>query len=101
MHGKLPWSGWITDTAESFAHAAVGLYNNVADWRQSQENGANIINAFYERTILDKRFSDKIDALQKDLIKHREQNFIGSLLRHQTLNSTKYMAKWIEEKNRK
>ena len=101
MHGELPWNGWITDDAESFANAAVALYNNAADWRQSQENGVAIINAFYDKATLDKRLSDKIQNLQNDLTAHRETNFFGALLRHQSLNSSKYMAKWIEAKNKK
>lgn len=101
IHGELPWNGWITDDAESFANSAVALYDNAADWRQSQENGVAIINAFYDKTTLDKRLSDKIQNLKNGLIAHRETNFIGSLLRQQTLNSSKYMAKWIEAKNKK
>ena len=101
IHGELPWSGWITDAAESFSNAAVALYNHASDWRQSQENGEEIINKFYDKATLDKRLLDKIQSLQNDLKEHRETNFMGAMLRHQTLNSTKYMAKWIEEKNRK
>ena len=101
IHGELPWNGWITDDTESFANAAVALYNNATDWRQSQENGVAIINAFYDKATLDKRLSDKIQNLQNELTAHRETNFFGALLRHQTLNSSKYMAKWIEAKNKK
>ncbi len=101
MHGELPWSGWITDDAESFANAAVALYNHASDWRQSQENGVAIINAFYDKASLDKRLSDKILSLQNNLKKHREANFIGAMLIHQSMASTKYMSKWIEAKNKK
>lgn len=100
IHNELPWNGWITDDTESFANAAVALYNNTTDWRQSQENGVAIINAFYDKATLDKRLSDKIQNLQNGLTAHRETNFFGALLRHQTLNSSKYMAKWIEAKNK-
>lgn len=101
MHGELPWNGWVTDDPDSFAKAAVALYNNAADWRQSQENGAAIINAFYDKVTLNKRLSKKIQHLQNVLIAHRETNFIGAMLMHQSMASTKYMAKWIEAKNAK
>ena len=100
IHGELPWNGWITDEAESIANAAVALHNNASDWRQSQENGVAIINAFYDKATLDKRLYDKIQYLQNGLTAHRETNFIGSLLRHQTMVSTKYMSKWIEAKQK-
>ncbi len=101
MHGELPWSGWITDDAESFANAAVALHNHASDWRQSQENGVAIINVFYDKAALDKRLLDKIQSLQNDLTEHRDGNFIGAMLMHQSIASTKYMSKWIEAKNRK
>lgn len=101
IHGELPWNGWITDDTDSFANAAVALYNNAVDWRRSQDNGVAIINAFYDKAILDKRLSAKIQKFQNGLTTHRETNFIGALLRHQSLNSSKYMAKWIEAKNMK
>ena len=101
MHGECPWGGWVTDDAESFANAAVALYNNTTDWRQSQENGVAIINSLYTKKVLDRRLVDNIEALQNDLSKHRETNFTGALLHHQTMNSTKYMSKWIEAKHKK
>jgi hypothetical protein len=42
---------------------------------------------------------NRIEALQLDLKTHRNQNFLGQILQHQTLQSTKYMSKWIEAKN--
>ena len=100
MHGELPWNGWVTDTAESFANAAVALYNNASDWRQSQQNGIKIINGLYNRDGLDKKLLARIKDIQNNLQKHRDSNFLGAMLMHQTLNSTKYMSKWIEAKNK-
>jgi len=31
---------------------------------------------------------------------HRKQNFMGQVLQHQTMQATRYMSKWIEEKNK-
>ena len=101
MHGELPWSGWITDAAESFTNAALALYNHASDWRQSQENGVAIINKFYDKVTLDKRLLDKIQSLRNNLSEHREGNFLGAMLMYQSMASTKYMAKWIEAKNKK
>jgi hypothetical protein len=35
---------------------------------------------------------------QDNLQQHRSSNFMGSLLQHHTMKSTKYMSMWIEEK---
>jgi len=41
----------------------------------------------------------RIEALQAHKEEHRNANFIGALLGHQSMQSTKYMSKWIEAKN--
>jgi O-antigen biosynthesis protein len=34
-------------------------------------------------------------------VDEREQNFIGTMLRHHSMKSTQYMSQWIEAKNKK
>lgn len=100
MHGDLPWDGTITNDWDSFAGATVELYQNQITWHNAQENGIKLLQTFYNKDALQRKFGEKLLALSKALEAHREQNFIGKLLQHQTLASTKYMAKWIAEKNR-
>jgi glycosyltransferase involved in cell wall biosynthesis len=100
MHGTLPWCGSIVEDPKSFAAAAVALYTNETQWKQAQVNGTKIINQLYDKEVLDKRLWDKIQYVQSNLIRHRMQNFTGAMLMHSTMASTKYMSKWIEEKNR-
>lgn len=99
MHDGLPWSGTIDNNADSFAKAAIELYNNKNEWLKAQHNGSAIINSLYQKERLHDHFNAKIKDLLQNLTKHRTQNFIGALLRHQTVQSTKYLSKWIEEKN--
>jgi glycosyltransferase involved in cell wall biosynthesis len=101
MHGDLPWNGFITDDVESFANEAVRLYQVRRLWLQAQKNGVDIINHRYLRVLFENNFKGKMKWLQANLQQHRSSNFMGSLLLHHTLKSTKYMAMWIEEKNRK
>ncbi|MEE9365045.1 MAG: glycosyltransferase [Cellulophaga sp.] len=100
MHGNLPWNGMITDKAEHFANVAVELYLNKEKWNKMQQNGVSINNKYYEKNTLHKAFLDKINALKRDISNHRLQNFIGTMLLHHSLASTKYMSRWIEEKNK-
>ena len=46
-------------------------------------------------------FIAEINSLLGNLSQHRKVNFVGSMLQHHLLSSTKYMSKWIEEKNKK
>ncbi len=101
MHDNLPWHGTIEDDFELFPQKAVALYTNEKLWKLSQQNGIEIINTIYQKEKLAPQFLDTIKSIQNNLQKHRQQNFLGRLLQHQTLQATKYMSKWIEAKNKK
>lgn len=100
MHADLLWNGFITNDIEIFAKQAVELYHNENLWKQSQKNGIAIVNKCYQKNEFAAVLIDEINALMTDSENHRLHNFMGSLLRHHTLKSTKYMAKWIEAKNK-
>ena len=98
MAGDFPWNGFVADDFSNFALKAVELYLNKPIWEQSQLNGIAIINSIYSKEKNALLFFNKIEKVQQDLEKHRTANFLGSLLQYQTLQATKYMSKWIEEK---
>lgn len=101
MCGDLPWSGFITDDAQVFADKAVELYHDKTIWRKAQENGFEIIEKRYLKSLFADDFVRHILKVQTHLKQHRLHNFMGSLLQHHRLTSTKYMSRWIEEKNKK
>ncbi|WP_419211562.1 glycosyltransferase [Maribacter sp. X9] len=100
MQGILEWNGFVENAAEDFANAAVRLYTEGSAWQIAQEQGKTLVNTLFSKNSLETLLVSKLDALQMNLSHHRKQNFIGALLQHQTLSATKYMGKWIEEKNR-
>ena len=100
MHGDLPWNGFITDDVADFVDAAVHLYQDKAIWHKAQKNGFKIINQRYSKGLFESSFRIKIEFLRSNLPQHRLNNFMGSMLQHHTLKSTKYMSRWIEEKNK-
>lgn len=101
MHDNLDWNGSIENDPKRFAEAAIMLYQEEPKWKVAQQNGVEIINTLYRKTIWYKKIVSKMDEIEHDLSLHRNQNFIGSLLQHHTMSSTRYMAKWIEEKNKR
>jgi len=101
MPGDLTWNGTIADHPDDFAKGAVELYQNENRWKEAQRNGIEIINKRYSKLIFEKSFVDRVLALQTNLIKHRQQNFVGSILQHHLLQGTKYLSRWIEAKNNK
>jgi glycosyltransferase involved in cell wall biosynthesis len=100
MCGDLPWNGFISDEPQAFADKAVELYQDVALWLKAQDNGFEIIEKRYLKTLFENDFVNHILKTQAHLKEHRLHNFMGALLQHHTLTSTKYMSRWIEEKNK-
>ncbi|ESU22473.1 group 1 glycosyl transferase [Flavobacterium saliperosum S13] len=101
MHGDLPWNGFIEDTNEGFIEKAVALYSEEALWNAAQQYGFELVRKRFSGSEFWKELVFKINFLTANLAEHRRHNFIGSMLQHHTLQSTHYMAKWIEEKNKK
>jgi glycosyltransferase involved in cell wall biosynthesis len=100
MYGDLSWNGFVADDVADFVAAAVRLYRDESIWLKAQGSGIAIINQRYSMSLFEADFRRKIEFLQSNLQQHRLSNFMGELLQHHTLRSTKYMSKWIEEKNK-
>ena len=89
-----------TDSPEAFVNSAVELYSSREKWNQAQKLGIETINVHYSKAKFQKELKTRLQYLQENLAEHRNQNFMGSLLQHQTLAAIKFMGKWIEEKNK-
>lgn len=99
MHQNLPWNGFVTDDFKGFSEKAIQLFSDENLWKIFQKKGIEIINKIYDKEKIGPLFINQIKEIQENLEAHRTQNFLGSLLQHQTLQATKYMSKWIEAKN--
>jgi len=101
MHNKNePWSGIITNDIDSFVEASISLYEDESLWREAVKHGHQLLYGHYNKEELADAFIKNIVMIQKDLKQHRLNNFIGAMLKHHTMQSTKYMSQWIEEKNK-
>ncbi|QAA82896.1 glycosyltransferase [Aequorivita sp. H23M31] len=97
--GSLPFSGSISETDESFVKEAVHLYSDKKAWETAQKNGFTILEERFQKSFFSQDFNRRIEEISSNLEKHREKNFLGQVLQHHTLQSTKYLSKWIEAKN--
>ncbi len=93
------WNGFIENNSDKFSQSAIELFTDKITWKKSQLNGFKIINTF-NKQYFETDFIDKLHQLKLNLDQHRTHNFIGELLQYHTLKSTKYLSKWIEEKNK-
>ena len=91
----------ISDNDIEFAKQGVELYSNKAEWLKAQKHNLSILNTHFSKEELQQKLTSALTNLSYNLPEHRSQNFIGSLLQHQTMASTKFMSKWIEEKTNK
>ena len=100
MHGNLDWNGFIINSDEEFIEKAIELYQNEELWNTAQKNGIELVNQRFEKSLFETDFITKTNELLSNLNSHRNQNFLGQILLHQTMQSTKFMSRWIELKNK-
>lgn len=100
MYGNLEWSGAIATHESDFINHAIQLYTEENQWKTAQKKGYEIIEKRFKTSLFAADFMNKVYYLQENLNTHRKQNFLGQIVQHQSLQSTKYMSKWIEAKNK-
>nr|WP_321233075.1 glycosyltransferase [uncultured Psychroserpens sp.] len=91
---------FVCDEVDNFADYAVELYQNESIWKEQQTFGFELLKAQFSKSIFENQLIERLIDISKNLKAHREQNFIGQLLQHHSMQSTKFMSKWIEEKNK-
>ncbi|MFA0659311.1 glycosyltransferase [Vibrio splendidus] len=98
--GELQWPGAVADDIDEFVEAAVALYKDEEKWLKAQSQCHSILEAHYEQNQLGDKLIERLTALESELESHRLDNFFGSMLKHHSMASTKYMSQWIAEKNK-
>ncbi len=84
-----------------FIKKTIELYQNKEIWVKAQNTGLKILRAKFDKKLFEKEFNQKIINLQSELTVHRNRNFVGQILKSNSVNTLKYMSLWIEEKNSK
>lgn len=100
MFGEMKPSGIIEDDIDLFVEKTVALYRNEKLWQENQQNGFEIINSRFNNDFHQEKFISNTTIALKKLDENRLNNFIGQMLQHHTMQSTKFMSRWIEEKNK-
>lgn len=100
MFGNLQPNGFIVDDAQEFANKAIELYTDKIFWNGLQKNGFLVLNARFDKQLYVSDFMAHIKTLMNNLETLRKQNFMGMMLQHHSMQSTKFLSKWIEEKNK-
>ncbi|MFD0964781.1 glycosyltransferase [Pseudofulvibacter geojedonensis] len=93
------WNGFVTNNPIDFANYSVQLHQDEQLWGTKQKNAEVLLEQFTVKNYKEDFFNRLLEIANK-LENHRVSNFIGSMLQHHNQQSTKYMSKWIEEKNK-
>jgi glycosyltransferase involved in cell wall biosynthesis len=99
MSQEEPWPGVVTDDITEFVTATVNLYNDEQAWLNAQQHAFSLLKSNYDKNILGPKLITKIIEITENLDAHRLANFTGSMLKHHSMISTKYMSQWIAAKN--
>lgn len=94
------WCGFCADEVEEFVSKAVELYQDEALWKVKQQKGIDLIEKYYSKTHYTAAFKKKIIHLDATLEQYRKTHFLKEVFKYHSAQSTKYMALWIEEKNK-
>ncbi|MBO6621337.1 MAG: glycosyltransferase family 4 protein [Balneola sp.] len=94
------WGGVLGETPDEITQKAIQLYSDKSVWVEAQKTGVQIFNQLFNKAKHGESFGVKIASVTENLQDHRKKNFIGSMFLQNTLQSYKYMSKWIEEKNK-
>ncbi|MCB0457510.1 MAG: glycosyltransferase family 4 protein [Flavobacteriaceae bacterium] len=90
----------IVENSSAFVETAVSLYKDEELWKRQQKKAFGVVEQEFLRSCFSYKFLQTIEQLQRELPQHREAHFIGQILQHQSMQATKFMSKWIEEKNK-
>lgn len=93
------WPGAIENDVDAFVKESIKLYTDEGNWNAAQKNCHDLLKSRYDGDKLGAKLIEKINAVENDLKSHRLNNFTGSMLKHHTMQSTKYMSQWIAEKH--
>ncbi len=99
MFGLDDPNGVIENDSSLFVQKCIELYTKESLWSNYQKKGFAVIENRFSKKEHHLNLKDRISLLSSTIKSHRSNNFIGQLLAYHQFQSTKYMSRWIEEKN--
>jgi len=99
MYGK-DCALFSKDDEEKYINHSVSLYNDKSLWTKIQNKGSMILKEHYSKELFSNQFISRLNFIKENISSHRKQNFVGQILQHQSMQATKFMSRWIEEKNK-
>ncbi len=100
MFGAIDFENSIAISDKDFVAKAIRLYQNTELSTQMILKGKEVLRTRFSKDKYRVTFQEKLTYLHGNIEALRADNFVGAMLQHHSLKSTKYLSKWIEEKNK-
>lgn len=94
------WPGKVADEADQIGIDAVVLHENKQQWEQASQQCATLSNSLFNHSVPCENLISALKKALSDIEPRRKRNFLGALLQHHSMASTRYMTQWIEAKNK-
>lgn len=95
MGSEISWSGCIADDVLAIVNKAVELHENEALWNRMQKRVPHILKTMFSK-------SNYIESFERSIIEAKKQPlpFYQEALNYHSFKNSRFMSKWIEEKNK-
>ena len=90
----------IQDSCEEFIESSVALYSSCETWTKASKQSSTLFSSIFDFEKQSQALMVAIESILSNLTKHRQVHFLGQVMQHHTMSSTKYMSQWIEAKTR-
>jgi glycosyltransferase involved in cell wall biosynthesis len=91
--------GAVEDVPHAFVEAALRLHFDANAWDIASAQCDTVLRERFAADATAARLLSAVEGALVALDAHRGRHFLGAMLRHHTLQSTRYLAKWIVAKN--
>ncbi len=100
---KEHWPGAICDLNQShdaFIESSIALYADSEAWSKASKKSDLLFSSVFNFENQSQQLMTRLDDILSNLSQHRQRHFLGQVMQHHTMSSTKYMSQWIEAKTR-
>lgn len=95
----LDFPGSVAIDDQALIDAAVALYQDPSLWHKARHKASACL-AQFDAALLMPQIWLQLSAVLQQLAQHRQQSFTGRMLKYHHHRSTKFMAQWINAKNK-
>lgn len=94
------WNDCIADDWEVFSKKAISQYCDMTKLEYYRNLGKQHLTNKFSKSEFEPRFLSELDELIATIHSKRKTRYYSQLVQHHTLMSTRYLSKWIMEKNK-